>query len=514
MSTIPQTNNKTIAKNTFFLYVRMLLSILVSLYTTRVVLQTLGVDDYGIYGIVGGIVSMFSFLNASMSGATSRFITFALGKNDEKDVEDTFATALLIHIGISFVILLLAETVGIYFLEYKLVIPEARMEAARFVYQFSVLAMIVQVTQVPYNASIIAYEKMDIYAYVELLNVFLKLGIVYLVLVGNLDKLILYAVLYFLVNLLIAAIYRLYCIKKFNSCRFRLIYRKEKLYPMLSFSGWDLYGNMSYSVNHQGINMLINMFFGVAYNAASSFATSIRGVIETLSSNVIQAFRPQIVKNYAIHNIERMETLMCNSLKFSLLLMMLFSVPVICETQELLLLWLGTVPDCTDIFCQLLLIACIFNLINKIILIGIHATGHIKRISLITGTIYLLELPVIYVLFRWFKASPSFAYFATIITMSIVVSVNAYILKKQIPSINPSHYLRGIVSGVTISIVAIVPILPFIIWMEDGVGRLIVLSVIYGVSLLLAIYFFGIDRGMRIMVNIFIREKMSHLSLR
>lgn len=501
MSTIPQTNNKTIAKNTFFLYVRMLLSILVSLYTTRVVLQTLGVDDYGIYGIVGGIVSMFSFLNASMSGATSRFITFALGKNDEKDVEDTFATALLIHIGISFVILLLAETVGIYFLEYKLVIPEARMEAARFVYQFSVLAMIVQVTQVPYNASIIAYEKMDIYAYVELLNVFLKLGIVYLVLVGNLDKLILYAVLYFLVNLLIAAIYRLYCIKKFNSCRFRLIYRKEKLYPMLSFSGWDLYGNMSYSVNHQGINMLINMFFGVAYNAASSFATSIRGVIETLSSNVIQAFRPQIVKNYAAGDFERMQTLMYNSLKYSLLLFMLFTVPLVCETQEILKLWLGVVPKSTTEFCRLMLIVSIFSLINKILCISIEATGNMKRISLITGTIYLMALPIIYIIFKSFDVRPSFAYIIVIIFMGLIVFANVFILKKQAPKLMPLIYLKGTAEAFLILIISTIPIIPIMLYLEDSIARLLVVCVVYGISLVSTTYLLALDKSTRKIVN-------------
>ena len=200
---------------------------LISLYTSRVLLQILGVDDFGIYGVVGGIVSMFSFFNASMSGATSRFITFALGKGDEQDVEDTFASALIIHIGIALIVILLAETVGLWFLENKLVIPEGRMTAARIVYQFSILAMAVQITQVPYNASIISYEKMDVYAYVELLNVFLKLGIVYLLLIGNSDKLILYSVLVFLVNIVIAITYRLYCIKMFNICRFKLIFQKE-----------------------------------------------------------------------------------------------------------------------------------------------------------------------------------------------------------------------------------------------------------------------------------------------
>lgn len=214
-------NNKRIAKNTLLLYVRMLISILVSLYTSRVVLNTLGVEDYGIYNVVGGIIAMFTFLNASMSGATSRFLTYEIGHGDSQKLKDTFSSALIIHIGIAIVIFIIAETIGLWFLTNKLVIPEDRMFAAHIVYQFSILSMMINVTQVPYNAAIIAHEHMDVYAYVELLNVFLKLGIIYLLLISNIDKLILYGILVFIVSLLIAMIYRLYCIKKFNECNMR-----------------------------------------------------------------------------------------------------------------------------------------------------------------------------------------------------------------------------------------------------------------------------------------------------
>ena len=240
-------NNKRIAKNTIALYFRMIVTTLVSLYTSRVVLNTLGVEDYGLYGVVGGVVIMFSFLKATMSGATSRFLTFSLGKGDQKDLDDTFSTSLIIHIGIAIVILILAETVGLWFLECKLSIPDGRMTAARWVYQFSVLSMMVTVTQVPYNASIISHERMGIYAYVELLYVVLKLLVVYLLLLGDFDRLIFYAALIFGVNLLIATIYRVYCVKRFSECHFRFVWKKEKIVPMLTFSGWDLYGNMAYT---------------------------------------------------------------------------------------------------------------------------------------------------------------------------------------------------------------------------------------------------------------------------
>jgi len=498
---LPQTNNKTIAKNTFFLYVRMLLYIVVSLYTSRVVLQTLGVEDFGIYGVVGGIVMMFNFLNSSMSGATSRFITYALGKGDKKDVSETFSSALLVQCGLALGILLLAETVGLWFLEYKLVIPTDRMNAARIVYQFSILAMLVRITQVPYNASIIAYEKMDIYAYVELLDVFLKLGIVFLLLIGENDKLILYSVLIFTVNLIIAFLYRFYCIRKFDTCRFTWQVKKERLLPMLSFSGWDLYGNMSSTLNHQGINFLINMFFGVVYNAASSIATSVKGIVETLSSNVIQAFRPQIIKNYAVGDIKRMENLMYNGLKFSLLLFMLFTIPVVFEAQKILELWLGTVPESAAEFCKLLLIVSLFNLINKILCIGISATGKMKRISLITGSLYLMALPVIYVIFKFFSVTPSAAYITTIVFMIMIVCSNIIILKFQIPKLTPLRFLRGIFEAFAAMLVASLPLVPIHTSMDSNFLRIVVICVVYATLLSLITYFFCIDKSTRQTVN-------------
>lgn len=458
MNTIPKTNNRTIAKNTVFLYVRMLLSIAVSLYTSRVVLQTLGVDDFGIYGVVGGIVSMFSFFNASMSGATSRFITFALGKGDDKDVEDSFASALIIHIGIALIVVLLAETIGLWLLENKLVVPEGRMNAARIVYQFSILAMAVQITQVPYNASIISYEKMDVYAYVELLNVFLKLGIVYLLLIGNFDKLILYSVLVFLVNLIIALIYRLYCIKKFKTCHFKLIFQKEKLIPMLSFSGWDLYGNMCYSVRQQGINLLINMFYGVAYNAASTVATSIQGVISGLSTNVIQAFNPQIVKNYAQGEVFKMQVLMERSLKYTLLLFLILSAPLLLVMEDVMMVWLGQVPKSAPAFCKVMLGISLFNLINNVLNIGITATGNIKRVSFISGTIYLLTVPVTYIIFRLYENTVIYAYYVSFKIMIMVVIVNFWIIKLQIPGLNIWPIIKSLLIAFAYSLIAFVPL--------------------------------------------------------
>lgn len=315
--------NKRIAKNAIMLYLRMFLTMIVGLYTSRIVLTTLGVEDYGVYGVVGGIVSMLSFLNASMSGATSRFLTFELGRGDRQRLSDTFSTALIFHVLIAIIVFIIAETVGLWFFYNKLVIPENRIDAAFWVYQLSILSSMFTITQVPYNSCIIAHEKMDVYAYVEMLNVTLKLGIVYLLMVGNFDKLILYAVLVFLVSFIIMFIYRIYCLYMFEECKFHFIVKKAYMSPFLTFSGWDLYGNLSYTVRIQGANFVLNMFYGVVLNAANGIASTVQGILMGFSSNIIMAFKPAIIKKYAVGCFDEMNTLMCFATKMALGMLML-----------------------------------------------------------------------------------------------------------------------------------------------------------------------------------------------
>lgn len=328
-------NNKRIAKNTIMLYIRMFISMVVGLYTSRVVLATLGVEDYGIYGVVGGVVAMMGFLNASMSGATSRFLTFELGKGDKERLAKTFSSALIVHIGIAIVVLILAETVGLWFLCNKLNIPAERMQAAHWVYQLSILSAMFGITQVPYNAAIIAHEKMDVYAYVEILNVSLKLLIVYLLCIGNFDKLILYASLMLAVSILIMMVYRIYAIRQFPEAHFHWIWDKTYLRPLLSFSGWDLYGNACVTARQQGTNFLVNIFFGVTYNAASSVATTVNGVVLGLTFTLIPALQPQIVKRYAVGDIKGMQSLMNNGIKYFSLLYLALLFPFLMEADQL-----------------------------------------------------------------------------------------------------------------------------------------------------------------------------------
>ena len=347
-----ESSNRRIARNTLMLYIRMLLTVAVGIYTSRVVLNTLGVEDYGICNVVGGVVSMLGFLNASLAGATSRFITFELGRGDRQRLADTFSSALIAHMGIALVVVLVAETAGLWFVTHKLVIPAERMTAALWVYHLSIAAAAISITQVPYTACVIAHERMGVYAYMEILNSVLKLLIVYVLLVGNFDKLKLYAVLTFLISATIAIIYRIYCIRMFDEAHFHWTINKAILRPMVSFSAWDVYGNLSVSANSQGTNMMLNMFFGPIVNAAAGVANTITGIISGFANNVTTAFRPQIVKQYAQGNISEMQQLLTNAAKFHLLLFMTLMIPLFIEIENVLRLWLGQVPPHAVQFCR------------------------------------------------------------------------------------------------------------------------------------------------------------------
>lgn len=424
-------NTRRIAKNTLMLYVRMLFGMLVSLYTSRVVLQALGVEDYGIYNVVGGVVTMLSFLNASMSGATSRFLTYSMGKGNIRELEEVFSSALIIHIGIAFLVFLVAETLGLWFLENKLVIPLERMNAARIVYQFSVLSSMLGITQVPYNACIIAHEKMNIYAYVEMLNVILKLLIVYVLLIFGGDKLIVYALLMFLISFIIIAIYRYYCLRNYKESHFRFIWKNSIIKPMLNFSGWDLYGNASVMLRQQGVNIILNMFVGPIVNAANGIASSVNSVMMSFVGNIITSFRPQIIKSYAAGCYDRMFSLMTWAVKICLTLFLIIVIPLIFEMRFVLTLWLHEVPEYTVSFCRLLLITSCFTVVTFILNIGIHASGKMFLISFISGTLIWIAVPVIYVLLK-LGFHPNYAYITNAVVSILVMFTNLFILKHNI----------------------------------------------------------------------------------
>ena len=310
---------RRIARNTLMLYLRTLLSVVVGLYASRVVLRTLGVDDYGVLGLVGGIVSMLGFLNSSMAGATSRFITYDLGLGDPDQMKQTFNAAFQSHLIIAFIIVLLAETIGLWFINHQLEIPQKRYFAANCIYQLSIFSAFIGVTQAPYTAMILAHERMDVYARLEILNVALKLVIVWLLQLTTCDRLIFYAFLVFAVSLIVRGIYRIYCHRFFPESHLSFSWQPQMLRKMMSFTSWNLYYDASETIRLQGVNILINRFFGVVLNASFGLASMIQGTCWVLGNNITAAFRPQIIKQYAANHFSFMQQLMNQALKFTLL---------------------------------------------------------------------------------------------------------------------------------------------------------------------------------------------------
>lgn len=453
---MPAVDNKRVAKNAVALTIRMVLVTIVGLYTSRIVLEALGVDDYGIYGVVGGVVGMGAFLNNSMAGATSRFITFEHGKGDIEKLKNIFSTALIIHFIIAIIVVILAETIGLWFLNYKMVIPENRMFAANVLYQFSVASVVVGFTQVPYAADIIAHEKMTIYAYFEIVNVLLKLGIVYLLLIIPNNRLIIYAGLTFAVSVLSAIFYRWYCIRHFQEAHLSIKFDKKTAKEMFSFSGYDLYGNMCVVAQTQGEPIILNLFFGVVANAAASITQTVTGVIRALVSNVMVAFRPQIIKQYALSDIPQMANLLQKSIQFTLITYIFIAVPVILETPYILFLWLGQVPEYTVAFIRIIIVAGFFHVVVQNNNIAVHATGNIKNISFINGTVYLMAPIISYILLRLAKTDINTVYVVNASLMSCSMLVGFIIIKRQIKDFPILHYCWSVGRCLIVSMLSFV----------------------------------------------------------
>lgn len=394
-------NNKVIAKNSIFLFIRMLIILFITLYTSRVILQALGVEDYGTYQAVGGIIGLLSFLNAALSNGSSRFITFEMGKTGNRNLQKVFQTTFVTHLIMAIIIIILAETIGLWFIHNKLVIPAGRLEAALYVYQCSIITAVITITQVPYTALIIAHEKMSIYAYMSIIEAILKLLIVFLLLATSFDRLKLYALLLCLVQIMIAFGYRFYCIKKYKESSLKGLRQDNQLLKeILSFSSWSLIGNGVHALNGQGLTIITNMFFNPAVVAARALSIQVNAALLNLLQNFRTAANPQIIKLYSAGEINNSKELMLSTTKFSFYLMLLLSVPIISVTTPLLSLWLKEVPEYTAIFVQLILIQSLFYTFDTCFYTALYACGKVKENALISPFVYILQFIITYFLFR------------------------------------------------------------------------------------------------------------------
>lgn len=414
MEETQSSSNKRIAKNTLMLYVRMLLSMVVSLYTSRVVLNTLGVEDYGIYNVVGGVVVLFSFLNSAMASATQRFLNFELGRGDIRQVKRIFSMSMTAHILIALLILVLAETVGLWFFATQLNIPEERMEAASWVYQMSVLTCCFSVLRIPYNASVIAYEKMTFFAYVSIVEVVLKLLIVYLLVLWNFDKLVLYSILTLGVAVLVNLVYQLYCKRTFDTCGYRFFWDKVLFKQIMGFSGWSLFGSMANVGAQQGSSIILNIFHGVVVNTAMGIANQVNVAIYSLVSNFQTAYVPQVMKNYASGDVERLRLLIYQTSRLSFILLFVVGFPLCICCEAVLKLWLGMVPDYAVVFTQIVIITSLFDALSGPLWSSVHATGSIKVYQIMVSVILFLTIPISLLLMK-FGYSPVWVLFVKLI---------------------------------------------------------------------------------------------------
>lgn len=448
-------NNKRIAKNTAMLYIRMLFTMAVSLYTSRVVLKVLGVEDYGVYNAVGGIVTTLTVLSGALSAAISRFLTFELGKNDEEKLKRVFSSSLTIQLALCVIVLLVGEGFGIWFLNNKMDIPDGRMGAANWVLQFSILTFIINTISIPYNAAIIAHEKMSAFAYIGIVEVVLKLAIVYLLLIGSIDKLILYAGLLFGVAVSIQFIYFIYCTKHFGECKYVFIWDKKLLKEMLSYAGWSYFGNTSFILMGSGLNLLINVFFGVVMNAARGIATQVENAVGAFVNNFTTALNPQIIKSYASRDIDYMYKLIFTGARYSYYLMLFLSLPILIETDFILDIWLDEVPDHAATFVQLTLIAHLISTLSNTMIKGIQATGNIKLYQILVGGIGILSFGVIWILYK--IGLPVTVCYFIIISMNVIQLVlRLLLLQKQI-NMSINTFCHDVLLNVTfVTLVSIV----------------------------------------------------------
>jgi len=490
-------DNKRIAKNTLFLYFRMMLVMLVSLYTSRIVLQNLGIEDYGIYNVVGGIVTMFTFLNGSLGAATSRYITFELGKKNFQRLNQIFNVALIIHIGISLIIVLLAETIGLWFFYEKMTIPADRLDAALWVYQISIITCFISLTQVPYNATIIAHENMKIYAWVGIGEVLGKLIIVYLLLISPVDRLVFYALLLCILQISIMLFYRIFCNRNYHESKLRFCRDKSLYKEMFGFAGSDLIGNISVLAQGQGLNILLNMFFGPVVNAARGIAYQVQGAVTQFSNNFMTAVKPQIIKLYAEGKIGEMMQLVHRSSCFSYYLMWVITFPIFLESNYILTLWLGKYPAHTVNFLRLILILCLIQTLKTPRTTVFHATGHIKLTNIIVGSILCAAFPLAY-LFLKLGYSPESVFWASNITM-IVSEIASIVILKRYVRFSAKKYLMSVHVRCFI-VTAVSFVLPYLIYkniIEESFFRLILTTCITTIFSVVTIWFIGFDKESR-----------------
>lgn len=504
-------SNKRIAKNTLFLSIRMVIVLVINLFTTRIVLQALGVVDYGVYNVVCGFVTMFAFLNTAMSNGIQRFFNYEFGKNGEDGANKVYCTSLYIQATLALIVVILVEVIGLWYLHNKMVIPADRMVAAEWIFQFAILTFVMGIMRAPYAAAVTAHERLDFYAIVSVLDAFLQFGIALSLLIIPFDSLIVYGILMAFISVINIIIYFIYCKKKFKEIRFNKSFNKELFKSMLGFSGWNLFGSFSGVMADQGINLVLNIFFGPVVNAARGVANQIGGAVHSFVANIMMPVRPQVTQSYACGDVQRTMSLTYSVSKITCAIVMVLAIPASLEINYLLHLWLGdNVPDHTAAFTIIIILTSIVTNLNWATSGVVHATGIMRDYQLWGSILRMISVPLAFVVLKVYKI-PEIALLSVFVCQTLAHGVGLFIVKRLV-NMSIREYLNRVVYPIclilSISIVAsfgIHSLLP------EGILRLIIVSFASLIIVVFLLYYLGVNDAERKLILKIINSMFSKL---
>lgn len=502
-------SNKRIAKNTIMLYIRMFFVLLVNLYISRILLRALGVEDYGLFSVVGSVVAFLGFINTSMAGATLRFLSYAQGEGDYEKMNSVFCSAFMVQIIIALIVFVLCETIGVFYINNYLNVAPSKIADAHIVFQFSLATFLITIVTVPYNSSIIANERMDVFALYSIIEVILKLGVAFLLPLFTERTLIYYAMMLFGICFIIQGLYRWFCCRCFKECQLRRNINKKTIIKMLSFAGWNLFGTFSGVAMHQGVNMILNSFFGVVVNAARGLSFQVSASMAQLYTNFQQALNPQIVKSYAANDLKRFYSLITQGTRLAFFLLFVCALPIMYNMEGILSLWLEEVPEYTTTFCVLVIVNSLFGTVSQSLLRGAMATGRIRKYQIVISMITLLNLPLSFIALKIYPDPYLTAYI--MIALSFIAFIARLVMLHQMTGLSIPYFIQGaiipIVTAATLSVglaIGLDVLLPATI----GIGRMLVRLTILLLCCCIVAIAVGMRKEERLMVINFVKNRI------
>ena len=500
-------SNKRLAKNTLTLYLRMILTVGISFYTTRVILQNLGVSDFGLYNVIGGFISMFYMVTSSLSSATSRFITYETGKGNKEKLNTVFCTSMNLQILLSFIVLLIGETVGLWFVNTQMEFAAERMFAMNVVYQLTILAFIFELLGIPYYSFIIAHEKIKTFAYVTIINVILKLIIAWCIEISPIDKVVFYTLCMTCIGLITQLLYYFYCKRHYRESKYHFYFDSSITKNMFSFGGWSFLSSVSSMLRGQGSNILLNIFFGTTVNAAYGVARQVDSTVKAFSNNFITALNPQITKSYAAGDYEHTLELVYKGTKYSFLLLFIIALPILFETEQFLDLWLVEIPQFSIEFVRLIIILALVEVLLKPVTTLNNATGHIKNFQIIVSISQFLVLPICYILLK-LDCNPYFVIYITIGAELITFFPRIWINRRYI-SISLYDFIKKVLRRIVL-VILIGCIVCFLMTqtLPPSLIRLLIVGSSSVVITFICTYIFALEKKEKDLIKRIIKSKI------